>query len=254
MTYVRANFPEFTHMDLFLLGDVHYGNSTSKYEKFEECIELVKSLPNAKVIMMGDLIEVGQRDSPGMSLFSQIKTPQEQIEWLVNTLTPIKDKILCMHDGNHERRFFKNSGNNVIKNICRELKVQYAPQSAYTRIFIGNIGYSLWSTHGTSNARLTHTKLNALYNATKHIHGIDAYIMGHVHSRNHSESIIRKPDLQNHVVREDIVHYILTGHFLEYDGSYAEEYNLQPEPIGCNILYLDGMKKNIKVKTIEDYK
>jgi len=254
MTFIRSSLTQLDHCELFPLGDVHYGNKTSNYKEFQKYLDLVNELDTARVIIMGDIIEVGQRDSPGMSLFSQDVMPQDQIEWVVETLEPIKDKIICVHDGNHERRFFKNSGNNVLKNLCRELRITYAPQSAFTRINFKNVGYSLWSTHGTSNARLTHTKINALYNATRHIHDIDIYMMGHVHSRNFAESIIRKPDLRNHTVKDDKSFYVLTGHFLEYDGSYAEEYNLQPEPIGAPIIVLDGLKKNIRIKKFEDFK
>lgn len=247
MNFIRCNLREYDSIAIVPLGDVHYG-AKIEIEKYYNYIKFVKENKNAFVFLMGDMIDVSQKNSPGSSFFDQQCSPQDQVEWLVNTISPIRDRIICYHEGNHEKRIFKNSGVNITKNVCRELKIQYVEYSAFTRINLKKVSYSIFSTHGNSGAKLPHTKMNIIYNLTRYIHGVDIYMMGHVHSKNWSKTIIKKPDLKNHITKDEEAYYILTGHFLGYDNSYAEGAMLQPEETGTVLITLDGLKKNIVVE------
>jgi hypothetical protein len=80
----------------------------------------------------------------------------------------------------------------------------------------------------------------------------DLYLMGHVHTNYTSINPINYPDTtyKRVILKKPILQ--LTGHFLNYYNSYAEESNMQPEPPSCPIIHLSGTKKEITIKTLED--
>ena len=201
---------------------------------------------------MGDLLEIAQKNSPGASLFCQNATPQEQIEWGVELLEPIKDKILIMHGSNHERRVFKNAGVDITKNMARELGIAYAEYGAYTRILVGDQAYTIYSTHGKSGARTRESKMKILRTISTVNVGADAYIMGHVHTNDNSINPINQLDLKAKTVSIKEIVLVLSGHFLKYNNSYAEESNMSPEPPTAPIILLDGEEHKIHVTQLAD--
>ena len=47
---------------------------------------------------------------------------------------------------------------------------------------------------------------------------------------------------------------VVTGHYLKYDGSYAEDLMLEPTPIGCSVVKLyPATTGNHQRKIIEPY-
>jgi len=46
-------------------------------------------------------------------------------------------------------------------------------------------------------------------------------------------------------------HFVTTGHYLQWVGSYAQDLKLKPMPVGCSVVELmatgNGRNKNVKV-------
>jgi len=221
---------------------------------FKEYINLGLSLPNAYFIWMGDLLEMGGRNSPGTSLFHQIKQPQEQYDWVIETLTPVAHKSILYHSANHERRIETATGIDISKNIARELKIPYAPLMAMTRIVLKNQAYNIHSFHGSGGARLPHTKIQAHKNAIRFLEGFDIYLMGHVHYDYNEEFLIKRLNLKLKTPETVFGHRILTGHFLEWDESYAEEKGFEPLPSGAPIIELNALEHDIRIRKLKDFK
>jgi len=259
MEYIRNDkfkdeFKKLESMYLFPLGDVHYGSSTSNYKEFEKYLELGSSLDNAYFIFMGDLMESAGRTSPGMSQFTQDILPQEQYNWVIETLTPVKHKALVFHGANHERRVQISTGIDISKNQAHELGIRYVPFSSIMRIKLKKCAYNIHSMHGSAGSTLSHTKIKAHKDATAHIEGVDIYLMGHVHFNHTEEIIIRRPNIKEKRIDKIKIYKIMTGHFLEWDNSYAEEKSYNPLPLGAPIIKLNGLEREIKVMSIEDFK
>lgn len=238
---------------IFPLGDVHTGASTAKRDEFMTYVKLASKLDNAFVYWMGDMMELGGRSSPGVSLFHQTMQPQEQYDWTVETIAPLAHKSIVYHGANHERRAEIATGIDITKNIAAALKIPYAALGAITRIVLANQAYTIHSFHGMSGARLPHTKIKAHKDATTFLENIDLMLMGHVHYNHAEKFVCKRPDLKNKRVENVFGYRVMTGHFLEWDESYGEERGYEPLPSGAPIIELDGLKHEIKIRSIEDF-
>ena len=239
---------------VFPLGDVHNGSSTMKEEEFCEYVDLAKGMDNAFIYWMGDLMELGGRQSPGISLFQQVKQPQEQYDWVIKAVEPLVDKSVLFHGANHERRAQIATGLDITKNLAGALKIPYAPLMAASRLVLKDQAYNVQSFHGAGGARLPHTKIQAHQKATKFFIGFDLLLMGHVHYNYAERFLYKQLDVRNKCMKNKYGWRVLTGHFLEWDDSYAEQQAMEPLPSGAPIIKLNGLEHEIKIMSIDDFK
>ena len=82
-------------------GDVHAGHPQADIPKAKEMLDYCLA-NNIYVLGMGDFIESGTRDSIGDSVYQQKLNPQEQMEFMVEMLTPLAEAglLLGLHVGN----------------------------------------------------------------------------------------------------------------------------------------------------------
>ena len=113
---------------------------------------------------MGDLIEMGTKDSVGAGVYEQEYPGQSQYEQMISLLKPLADKnlILGLHTGNHEERVYKSTGIDVGKVIARELKVRYLGDACWSKFKVGSQSYSIYTLHGRTGSRFDGTALLAL--------------------------------------------------------------------------------------------
>ena len=133
--------------------------------------------------------------------------------------------------GNHEKRALKDGAINVNHRISRELKVRDLGVGAlfYFQVKKDDAkrgqNYVVYAKHGTSGATTAGGKINAIMRM-RDVVKADLYLHGHVHSLQHHSQEIYRVDRGNLVL--DKKHYVLTGSYLKYWGSYGEEKSYPP--------------------------
>ena len=105
---------EFKNIKLLALSDFHIGDSLCNLKLIKEVLEEVKNSDNTFVILNGDLVNNGVKNSVS-NVYDEKLTPMEQIVKLCDLLEPIKDRILVIHQGNHELRSYKEDGIDIIR-------------------------------------------------------------------------------------------------------------------------------------------
>lgn len=181
---------ELKEIEIIPIGDVHYGSPEHNGKLFNEVIEKVKTEKNMFCILLGDLIECVTKDSVG-DLYTQIGSPHDQANYIVEKLKPIKDKILAMTNGNHENRVFKTTGFDISLYIAEKLGIadRYNKGSCVLFVRFGKQRgkanaphiFSIVVSHGTASSTKKAGKLNALLKLQETVVGADIYIIGHVH-------------------------------------------------------------------------
>jgi hypothetical protein len=68
--------------------------------------------------------------------------------------------------------------------------------------------------------------------------GADIYLTGHTHSFNCIRDIQTIIDRKRYLIRKVATHHITTGHYLIYQGSYAEDMGLKEKPRGSAVVSL----------------
>ena len=227
-------------------GDIHYGAKECNFERAKETIDWVKDNPNARVILMGDLLNSATRSSVGAAVFDENISGQTQYDDIVELLNPIKDKIYGSYIGNHEQRIFNLTGYNITKMLSKELGHKYYGFGCFQKIKVKNNNYVLYGTHGSSGATLPYTKIKKLLDTSAYIDA-DVYLMGHVHSLQVHTQEVKRVNMRNKTVERHKKYYVLTGHYLNYEDSYAEMKNMRPEKQGTPTITLGGDKRKIRV-------
>lgn len=227
------------------IGDVHYGAINCDIDKFKAALEFCRQ-SNAWILLMGDLIEAATRYSVGAGVYEQKMTPQQQLEDMVEILEPYRDLIIGSHDGNHEFRITKETGINVMKVMCKMLRVRYLGYAINHVLHVGSERYIVFSTHGSSGATLRHTKIKKVLDISAW-NKSDLYLYAHVHTLDTKSDDYREYDARNKVMVSKKRYFVLTGSFLKYDGSYAEQKNYQPERVGVANVHLDGQRHDIHI-------
>lgn len=235
------------YSSIVFIGDIHYGSPQCDEDKVVSTIKYCYE-NNCYVFLMGDLIETGTRYSVGDSVYTQ-KNPGEQINWVKDVFKPLSNKglILGCLSGNHEERVTKEVGIDVMKEIIApHLNIPYLGAAGWSIFYVGNQSYTLYTIHGSSGSRYPHTKLKAVNDLTNSFNA-DLICMGHVHELADLSTLYQTVDRKNKMVVEKKRHVLLTGHYLKYDGGYAQAKGMGLSRLGSPKVKLFGNKKDVHI-------
>lgn len=179
------------------------------------------------MIGMGDYLECAHKASGTGAVYEQVKSPQEQYESIMELFKPIKKKIIGLHSGNHEWRAYRDTGIDLTKNLARELNTTDLGFACFTKLKLGKQNYDIYSTHGASGSWTPEGKMRAIRKLSESFDA-DLYLYGHVHDISIQTEESRKIDDRSRTVKRRKKYYVNTGHFLNYEGSYAEMKNYKP--------------------------
>jgi hypothetical protein len=239
------------YLTLIPLGDVHYGCRSCEVDIFKNHVNDIRKAKDTTVILMGDLCDIGTRDSVGAGTYDDNINPEEQYEEMLEILKPIKDKIIGLHTGNHEERIRIKTSFDISKMLSRELNVPYLQWGALHKIKVNDINFHAYSIHGSSCATTLAGKMNACLKMQEKV-SADLYIHAHTHGLDYFPQIYYSIDNRGSVIIKNTKHFILTGSFVDWDSSYAEMKNLGPSPVGIPKIKLFGAlsrgAKKVEVK------
>jgi len=228
---------------VLFLGDVHYGSPQCDLPRFIAMIDYALK-NNIYVLLMGDLLETATRTSVGAGVYEQMETPDSQYEQMVEWLRPLAEAglILGSHIGNHEERIYKESGFNVTKAMCRELKVRYLGDACWTHLKVGKETYVLYTLHGRTGSRFDGTALLALERISVSFFA-DLVAMGHAHKLITSSVLIQR--VVKGLVKEFKKYLLICGSYLKYDGGYGQTLGLPISKMGSPKVKFYGNKHDI---------
>ena len=200
---------------------------------------------NDRVFITGN---TATKTSVGAGVFEQDDIVQEQLEKAIKIYKPLADEglILGNHIGNHEARVYNSSGVNLSKIFSQMLNIPYLGVGAAHILRVGKQSYVLYTTHGSSGARLPHTKIANTIKINQMIEA-DIYAQGHVHQLSHHVQNFYRVNKRNKTIEEAQKHYVITGSYLQHWGSYAHVKNMEPARIGSPKLKLGGLERRIRV-------
>ena len=220
------------------VGDVHLGSPTCNIGKFEKTLAFLERT-DCQIVLIGDLMEAASKNSVGAGWVEQTGSPQAQLDALYEVLLPLREKILVILEGNHEERIWKDSGIRVSKVLAKMLKVPFGGYSAFLKLRVRKNNYVVHAQHGSSNAWYPHTKLTAAMRTAQHTDA-DLYLYGHTHELLSIKVPRRSMDMRNRTISTCEKYFVLTGSFLEYEGSYAQKKNMYPIETGIANITLSG--------------
>ena len=252
---IQHKFPEREDITIVPISDVHLGAAEHMERDWAEFVHQIQSIPNAYVVLGGDLINNSTRNSVA-NVFAEVMRPREQKRVMAEMLMPIRDRILCAVSGNHERRSAKDADDDPtydilckldLEHICREnvafVKLQFGEQSGCGK---QNPTYTFVVTHGAGGGILTGGAVNRNERFGYVIDGMDCLIVGHTHKPWVTQPSKIKIDPFNNKVSIKPFKVVSSTSWLEY-GGYAAQKMLIPSSHAPQIITVCGKHKEIKV-------
>ena len=125
----------FKSIKLLALSDFHIGDSLCNLKLIKSVLEEVKNSDNTFIILNGDLVNNGIKNSVS-DVYSEKLTPMEQIVVLCDLLENVKERILVIHQGNHEMRTFKEDGVDIIRLVAKQLGIEDRFSSGWWYLYL----------------------------------------------------------------------------------------------------------------------
>jgi predicted phosphodiesterase len=229
---------EFDYIDVWYMSDMHLGHDDFDEKEFKKYIAWVLEKPNRFIVGLGDYIEcVTSGRNPGTSLTTQSININGQIETLIKLLEPVKDRIICMTEGNHEQRITKDTQFDITRHtITPRLNTFYLGYQGWLRIKLGSKqSYYIYLHHGPSRSASSNPKYHLDIVALKlgYAGEADLIAMGHNHKLyavKYTQPLITGNRLYTHDCWG-----IRTGGFLNYP-LYSRESLYRPADVGSPIV------------------
>jgi hypothetical protein len=246
--------PKLKQVRIIVLSDLHYGNPYCSIKHFDRTVQFIKDNPDVYVFLNGDLCESAIKTSKG-DIFKQVGSPQDQRDWVIARLLPIKEKILGVTSGNHENRIANDVGMDISKDIASALNAPYRPEGMLYKLSFGagceghaNQPYVFWSyiTHGYGGARTKSAKAIKAERIGAWMPRCDWIAMSHDHVVNVAPDLDFVPDNRGTVDSNGFLSGKITAHrkmliktnaFVKF-GGYAEIGGFPPSDLASPVINL----------------
>lgn len=235
------------------LQDLHVGDEHCNYDLIKKWVEYISLNDEVYCVLNGDLMNNALKRSVS-DVYKDTMTPQEQLHYLTELLLPIKNKILCITTGNHERRSYKETNLDPSAFLADRLGLldRYRPDGAWLNIKVGEIKgkrqsngsgktrqvqYSLYVTHepGSINPKTIVNKMRAITD-------VDIYMVGHIHTPGIYPSAFFRLDVRNNTVALTESLVVVCGSTQDY-GGFSQIKSMTPSSQRNPVLILNGTKK-----------
>ena len=237
--------------EIHTFADLHIGDNHCDLASIKQRIEYVAGKDNAYAILNGDIMNNATKASVS-DCYAENMSPMSQLEMFTELFAPIKHKILCITQGNHENRTYIQDGVDLTAVAAKELGVidRYGKNGAMLFVKIGDMGahehhspvsYAIYCTHGTGGGRKEGAKAIRLADMATII---DADI--YIHSHTHLPMSMRQGYYRTNIVNGCVKHverlFVNTSASLDY-GGYVQQYEMKPSSKRCPIIYISGTTK-----------
>lgn len=258
---IQHRFPGGHDITIIPVSDVHLGAQECMEQEFISFIKTVQETPNVYLILGGDLIDNGTRNSV-TNIFRATMSPSQQKKEMANILKPVADRILCFVPGNHERRSGKDADDDPVYDIAAKLDLEhlYRENMAFVKIQMGKPTYdtgkrmegdkrptyTLVVTHGAGGGIYTGAGVNRNERFGYVIDGMDLLIVGHTHRPYTTQPGKLQIDTRNNRVTVKPFKVVSSTSWLQF-GGYTAQKMLLPTTHCLQTVILRGDRKEIVV-------
>lgn len=244
---------------IYPIADVHLGAVEHAEGEWQAFLKQVEE-SNSYLILAGDLLNNGVRSCKFANPFEERIRPRDAKIRMVKYLEPVKDRILCVVSGNHERRTYRDDDQDLTYDICAKLDIEhlYRENIAYMKIQCGKrkngrsakyrATYAFAVTHGTGGGIYTGAAVNRNERFGNVIDGLDCLVTGHSH-----KGFVTKPskivmDMRNDTVKMANYTVVSCVSWLNYGGYAARGMLLPAQTCDPQSIHL-GCKEEKKITT-----
>lgn len=257
MRFIKHDLSEkFDEIEIVPFFDTHFGSKACDYNLVRSRVKYVAEKENAFALIGGDICNTALKNSKS-DVYEDTLTPREQLKLAIEIFEPIKEKILGIVDGNHERRIAKETSITLLEQLAVQLGCADVYDEVSTLIFVrfgyqrdakkGSGGrklcYSIYMTHGFGGGSTQGGNANSLSRLGDTIDA-DLIVAGHTHKGIEFPQGTWRVDAQNSSAYYKEQVCIRAGAPMGQE-KYAEAWGSRPLSKRNTIAILDGHKKGI---------
>lgn len=243
-------------LELHIFADEHIGDKHCDIPRLQSRIDYVANTKNAYCILNGDILDYASRSSIG-DIETRELNIMEQLDRAVELFSPIKNKIICITNGNHENRGYRKEGFDISRVIASQLGLQdvYTTTSAFIFLRFGSMShdkgckssrkqhYTIYTNHGAGGGRKEGAKAIRLADMAS-ICDADVYIHSHTHLPMVMKEGFFRVDVQNRSIANVTKLFVNTASNLDY-GGYGAAQEYKPNSKDTPVIYLSGSKREM---------
>lgn len=238
-------------VEIHTFADEHIGDDNCDIQRLKQRIQYIKDTPNAYCILNGDILDTATRSSIG-DIETRELNIMEQIQYGINLFEPIKDKILCVTNGNHEARVYRKEGVDISRLVAMQLGLsdKYSGDSVVLFLRFGKqsshfkgspVRYTFYINHGRGGGRKEGAKAIRLADMASII-DTDIYIHSHTHLPMIMKQGFHRIDAINSTFANVTKLFVNTASNLDY-GGYGCVNEYKPNSKDTPVIYLSGTEK-----------
>jgi len=240
------------NVTLYNLGDVHRGDRNCNVDLWRRIVKAIQEDETAYWVSTGDLLNVALKTS--LSDCSKSMSLEEEFNALCGELEPTKGRCLGIVGSNHHHRVQKAIGMDLDGIISRELDIPYYGPLGVLNIICDRCSYVTILHHGVGGGKKRGGAVNNLDELGDVIGGADLYLEGHTHKFTTHQNLVPYLDRKRNILNYHTAHFVTTGHFLNWEKSYAQDFKLRPQPQGAakmNLYASECGRSEIKKISVE---
>lgn len=217
------------------VGDVHLGAKEHCRKAWDEFCGRVLDRPNVYLIVGGDMMNNALKTSVS-NVYEETMSPSEQKKQLVTQLEPLKGRILCGVQGNHERRTSKDADQDPLYDIFCKLGIEdrYRSNAAFVKVRMDEVDknhrrptYIFAVVHGAGSSIYTVGAAARAERFGMAIDGIDCLVSFHTHKPIDAPVAKIVVDTNHNTVEFRTWRLVVASSWLDY-SAYAVQKLLTP--------------------------
>jgi len=251
MKTIKIALPKETNsIEILPLADLHLGDVHCNLDYVQSFINYIKEHEYVYCVLNGDIINNAIKNSVS-DIYGETMKPMEQLNRAYDLLSPIKEKILAITNGNHEFRTYREDGIDLMEILARQLGVadKYSKESALVFLKLGidpkhknqQLQYTLYLNHGAGGGKKIGGKANRLEDMAG-IVDADIYIHSHTHAPMIFKQDFLRIDQRHSAVTQVEKLFVNTSATLDY-GGYGEAFEFKPSTKQTPVIRISGVKK-----------
>jgi len=250
---------------VYPIGDIHSGSIHCAEGEIKSKIRQISQEKNSYIIGMGDYADAILKDDKRFDIQGLAPWVRKdniiecQRKWLRDLFEPVKGKILCLLEGNHEDTIHTYHQDDIIRNLCSDLKVPYGGAAAFVVLTFDRFSgegtpsskppshqFVIHAWHGAGAAQTEGARIMRLMRLVNEFEA-DIYLMGHLHAiaqYTPSRLAVRRGRIKSINLTAAITGSWLTTYTQPRQGgevnpSYGEKKGYKPSRIGCPVIKID---------------
>lgn len=237
------------YINIYPMCEPHIGSQYFRQDLWDKWLKVVADDPYGYVVSSGDDLDVALKGSKSNSYDAKLR-PREQKKFLVESLKPIREKIIGVCQGNHEFRSSDIADDCPLYDAMAKLDLEelYRENMAFIKISVGEkhkgrqFAYSMVLAHGGGRAKVN--------NFSYAVDNMDVIITGHTHQAESTFPAKYVIDMHNETVTKRGFKRVVVPSFQDGLGYALKGMYLPQDNEIFPVIRFEGTKKGVSVKWV----